>query len=67
MPDDWYGVNGTRARILNRDGHRCQKCGAPATEVDHIVRGIEDDGNLRALCTPCHRAKTQDEAAEARS
>lgn len=62
MPKDW---DATRRRILRRDGHRCQLCGATATEVDHIVRGVEHDGNLRALCRACHRVKTQAEAAEA--
>ncbi len=26
-----------RAGILARDGHRCQLCGGPASEVDHIL------------------------------
>jgi len=64
MPPGWHT---TRRRILNRDGYRCQQCGATATEVDHLVRGIEADWNYRSLCAPCHRAKTQAEAAAARS
>ncbi|MCL2582960.1 MAG: HNH endonuclease [Streptosporangiales bacterium] len=64
MPPGWS--SSTVPRILARDGYRCQQCGAPAAEVDHVVRGIEDDSNLRALCVPCHRDKTQAEAAAAR-
>lgn len=42
----------------------CAACGAPATEVDHIVphRGSEDlfysEANLQPLCKRCHSAKT---------
>jgi len=47
-----------RAQILARDRHRCTLCGAPATEVDHIVRvidgGTDHPSNLRALCRDCH-------------
>ncbi|WP_245392277.1 HNH endonuclease [Salinicola halophyticus] len=38
----------------------------PATEVDHIVNveagGTDDDSNLEAICSPCHKAKTAREA-----
>ena len=63
-----------RARILARDMHLCQPCERegrtePAREVDHIVPkakgGIDDPANLEAICIPCHRAKTEREAAEA--
>lgn len=41
-------------------------CGAPATEVDHIVplrRGGTDlRSNLVGLCKPCHSRKTIGEA-----
>ena len=40
----------------------CRVCGAPATEVDHILalaRGGDDAmDNLQALCRPCHSRKT---------
>lgn len=64
-----------RKRILRRDGYICHaliKCNglARATEVDHIVPkfegGTEDDDNLQAICTTCHRAKTRAEALRAR-
>jgi len=49
-----------RARVLMRDGHRCQLCGAPATDVDHVLPvsegGPDDPRNLRALCASCNRS-----------
>jgi 5-methylcytosine-specific restriction endonuclease McrA len=33
-----------RARVLMRDGQRCQLCGAPAADVDHIVPVSESVG-----------------------
>lgn len=50
-----------RAAILVRDGFRCQLCGDPAREVDHIAPrahgGGDHPGNLRSLCRPCHNAR----------
>jgi 5-methylcytosine-specific restriction endonuclease McrA len=44
----------------------CRTCGAPATEVDHILRlrmgGTHDSANLQSLCGTCHRRKTASEA-----
>lgn len=58
-------------RILERDGHTCRQCGAPATEVDHVTPlsegGHDIDSNKQALCEPCHTTKTQAEAARARA
>lgn len=57
-----------RARVLDRDGHRCYRCGQPADTVDHVVPvargGSHDDSNLAAVCAACHAAKT---AAERRA
>lgn len=62
----------TRARILERDGGLCQcdRClgrGLPADQVDHRVPlwegGADDDGNLQAIHSDCHKRKTKDEAA----
>ena len=43
----------------------------PASEVDHIIEktdgGTDDDSNLEAICNPCHTAKTQASAAQARA
>ena len=50
----------TRAVVMIRDGHRCQLCGAPATDVDHVLPvsegGRDDPSNLRALCAHCNRS-----------
>jgi hypothetical protein len=42
-------------------------CGAPATEVHHVARHVEADELLVSLCSTCHRAITQAEAARARA
>lgn len=64
----------TRAVILKRDSGLCQPCLAqgrptPATQVDHVKPkakgGNDDHDNLQAICTACHDAKTEREAAEA--
>lgn len=60
----------TRKRILKRDNYRCQclDCTAsgrrrPATEVDHKVPvdqgGTEEDSNLQAINSECHKKKTK--------
>lgn len=65
-----------RPRILTRDGHACQwkvsldgtRCGAPATDVDHI--GAPDDHsdeNLQALCGSHHKRKSGGQGARARN
>jgi 5-methylcytosine-specific restriction endonuclease McrA len=59
MPPGWAN---RRRLVLERDGHRCQMCGALATEVDHIqprAQGGSDElANLRSLCRPCHAMVT---------
>lgn len=51
----------TRARVLARDGHTCQQCGQPATQVDHKTPraqgGSDHEDNLQALCGPCNLEK----------
>lgn len=72
---DW---DRTRARILVRDGYRCQceECKAaglltPATDVDHRIAradgGSEDDDNLQAMGHECHKRKTAAENAARRA
>ena len=72
-----YGADWDKRRlhVLRRDGYLCQQCyrqgrPTPATQVDHIVPksqdGTDDYDNLEAICTPCHAAKTAEEAAQAR-
>ncbi|WP_229891687.1 HNH endonuclease [Streptomyces lavendofoliae] len=48
-----------RARILDRDGHRCRKCGvAEDLTIDHVLHwsrgGSNADDNLRVLCRSCN-------------
>ena len=47
-------------RVLQRDGWRCQKCGAlERLEVHHLQfrsrSGSDDEANLITLCGECHR------------
>ncbi len=61
----WRGRRGRRVRamVLARDGGVCRYCGAPATEVDHVVpRKVDptrtlDPSNLVACCRKCNLAK----------
>ena len=55
-----------RAKVLERDAHRCQIRGAGclqhATEVDHILPVSMggpwwDEDNLRAACRNCNQAR----------
>lgn len=52
---------------MTRDKFLCQPClrkgrVTPATECDHVVpkaKGGKDEmGNVEAICSPCHTAKT---------
>jgi 5-methylcytosine-specific restriction endonuclease McrA len=49
-----------RLRVLQRDGWRCQTCGAMANlEVHHLQfrsrQGENCEENLITLCSPCHK------------
>lgn len=64
-----------RDRILARDCYQCQHCKrlgfvTIADEVDHIVNaakgGTDDDSNLEAICSDCHKRKTQQESGSYR-
>ena len=48
-----------RATVFARDGGRCQICGQPAAQIDHINGNSADPGNLRALCAACNMAEAQ--------
>lgn len=69
LPPDWPAI---RARILDRDAHRCRgidgrPCGQPATDVDHIGdRHDHSPSNLQALCRDCHGRKSAREGNAAR-
>jgi 5-methylcytosine-specific restriction protein A len=48
---------------VKREEPNCRRCGAPSTDVDHIVPladggAFSDRANLQALCHPCHKIKT---------
>jgi 5-methylcytosine-specific restriction protein A len=74
LPPNWKAL---RAQALARDGGVCQWrvegapggiCGAPATEVDHVIGaaegGSDDMSNLASLCKPHHGTKTGIEAGQ---
>ena len=59
-------------RAQLRTEPQCRGCGAPATEVDHIIPIADggarlDPGNLASVCTTCHRAKTLRDAHRAQA
>ena len=47
-----------RTAIFDRDQEKCQKCGQPGTEIDHISGSSNDPSNLQLLCDSCHNKKT---------
>lgn len=57
----------TRARIIHRDGYRCQMCGKTPSEdgvklqIDHRIPqdwgGSSEDSNLWTLCAECNSGK----------
>ena len=70
----WAAINQRRWRpirrmVLERDAHRCQRCGkAGRLEVDHVVplhrapaQDPYDLAGLQALCVGCHVAKSRRE------
>ena len=50
-----------RRSVFARDGHRCQYCGDPAENIDHVIprsRGGEHTWeNVVAACRPCNARK----------
>jgi hypothetical protein len=47
-----------RRLVIERDGGRCQTCGEPGTEIDHINGSSSALTNLQLLCDTCHNKKT---------
>ena len=47
-----------RAEVKVRDQGRCQSCGKPGTDIDHIAGSSNDPSNLQLLCGECHHSKT---------
>ena len=64
-----------RKTTLHRDNHTCQLnypgCTTTATEIDHkqnlTTGGTNQLDNLQAVCTTCHKQKTQHESLTART
>lgn len=54
-----------RIEVRVRDDDRCQNCGKPGDEIDHINGSSPDLDNLQLLCGECHRAKTAENMAPA--
>ena len=50
-----------RKAVFLRDGHRCQYCGSPAENIDHVVPrsrgGTHTWDNVVAACRPCNAHK----------
>ncbi|ACU53636.1 HNH endonuclease [Acidimicrobium ferrooxidans DSM 10331] len=59
----------TRRAIFARDGYRCQYCGGPAENVDHVIPrsrgGRHVWENVVAACRACNAAKSDRLPAEA--
>ena len=59
---EWRRLSAARVQA---DGFRCVRCGAWASEVDHIIPIQTEDGwtkrfdwdNLQSLCVECHNEK----------
>lgn len=56
--------------VLQRDELRCYVCGnLNATEVDHVIPlcegGSDDLDNLKAICAPDHKVKSEAERKRA--
>lgn len=68
--DDAMPPPRVRTRIYERGGGRCHVCGKDLTgkkwATDHVkplaFEGTNTEGNLAAICTPCHVLKTGEEA-----
>lgn len=50
----------TRRKVIERDEGRCQSCGKPGSDLDHVDGNSDDPSNLQMLCGPCHRVKTSE-------
>lgn len=60
----------TRKWAYERDNGQCVLCGAPASEVHHIVfrsqMGLSNLNNLACLCRDCHNKAHGEHAKEIR-
>jgi 5-methylcytosine-specific restriction endonuclease McrA len=58
-----------RAEARAKANGRCEKCGTPGSQADHITAlalGGEFTGPLQWLCKRCHATKTGEDSVEAR-
>ena len=67
LPHNWDAL---KAAVVRRDGEKCSRCERRHNlELDHVIErsdgGTDDLSNLRLLCKPCHKDKT-DEAKRQR-
>lgn len=65
LPSNWRAI---RARVLDRDGHACTRCGSTdRPEVDHMGEAWDHrDEVLRTLCHVHHAERTAQQAAASR-
>lgn len=67
LPRDWATI---RRRILARDPIcrlALEVCTGRSNEVDHVGdKHDHSDHNLRGVCTPCHKRRTQEQAQAAK-
>ena len=73
-----YETGGRRAAVLERDGHKCVRCGMTEAEhlarwnkpitIDHRDRNRKNNTpeNLQTLCLECHGEKEQSLNRESR-
>lgn len=50
------------AKVIEKQGGKCQICGKPATEVYHVGSACNRTSNLRAVCAECNPGKGFGEA-----
>ncbi|MBS3885607.1 MAG: HNH endonuclease [Dethiobacter sp.] len=67
-----YGTDYKRVRRqVLREEPQCALCGSTASTVDHILPvsrgGGHERTNLRALCKPCHDARSKKQAQKKNS
>lgn len=59
----------SRRAVFVRDGYRCQYCGRPAENVDHVIPrskgGSHTWDNVVAACKPCNSRKENRSPSEA--